>query len=425
MKNFKKNALKASNGITLIALVITIIVLLILAGISIAMLSGDNGILQRATDAKENTDNLQIKERIQLAELSARTFGEGNLTYSKLNEELTKEFGTKGTGYNISDESENPWKIIVGDVEYDINHAVAPAIQPGESGYAGGYYDDPYIPVNFEHKVGTTVDWNAGYTIIGKTGTDNAGDEFVWVPCVLDQSIVKSGDTVQTFTKITTGKYNSYNNPLHPSGGTNPDIAAEDTTVAEIRTSVGTYGGFYIAKYEAGIVGDTDNFSLSTETATDGSVKPLSQAGIGIWNGITRANCLTVAKAMIPTSTGAKSTLISGECWDTALAWITATADSSYAENSAGKGWYNDVSSSQIHTTGYYGTNTNNIFDMGGNVWECTSENSFFEDDGDVYQGEVGRGSYYDQSGSEYPASNRGVSFAGNAVAGFRVVLYK
>ena len=44
-----------NEGITLIALVVTIIVLLILAGISISMLSGDNGILQRAAEAKEIT----------------------------------------------------------------------------------------------------------------------------------------------------------------------------------------------------------------------------------------------------------------------------------------------------------------------------------------------------------------------------------
>ena len=52
---------KTSNfsGITLIALVITVIVLLILAGISISMLSGENGILQRATDAKTETERME------------------------------------------------------------------------------------------------------------------------------------------------------------------------------------------------------------------------------------------------------------------------------------------------------------------------------------------------------------------------------
>ena len=55
-----KKTLKASNGITLIALVVTIIVLLILAGISIQMLTGDNGILTRAGEAKEKTNIIQI-----------------------------------------------------------------------------------------------------------------------------------------------------------------------------------------------------------------------------------------------------------------------------------------------------------------------------------------------------------------------------
>ena len=57
-----KNMLNKNKGITLIALVITIIVLLILAGVAIATLTGENGLLNRATDAKTNTDNAQIKE---------------------------------------------------------------------------------------------------------------------------------------------------------------------------------------------------------------------------------------------------------------------------------------------------------------------------------------------------------------------------
>ena len=56
-----KNNKKMSKGITLIALVVTIIVLLILAGISIMMLTGDNGILKRAGQAKEVTDIAQMK----------------------------------------------------------------------------------------------------------------------------------------------------------------------------------------------------------------------------------------------------------------------------------------------------------------------------------------------------------------------------
>ena len=62
-----KNELKNIRGITLIALVITIIVLLILAGVTIATLTGDNGILTRANQAKEETEKARDKELIQLA----------------------------------------------------------------------------------------------------------------------------------------------------------------------------------------------------------------------------------------------------------------------------------------------------------------------------------------------------------------------
>lgn len=58
---------KNQNGITLIALVITIIVLLILAGVSIAMLTGENGILTKATSAKDESSKAEVKEAVSLA----------------------------------------------------------------------------------------------------------------------------------------------------------------------------------------------------------------------------------------------------------------------------------------------------------------------------------------------------------------------
>lgn len=59
--------LKNNKGITLIALVVTIIVLLILAGVSIAMLTGDNGILTQSKTAKTDTEKAEAVERINLA----------------------------------------------------------------------------------------------------------------------------------------------------------------------------------------------------------------------------------------------------------------------------------------------------------------------------------------------------------------------
>ena len=88
-------------GITLIALVITIIVLLILAGVSIATLTGQNGILTRAQDSKTQTGIAEEKEAIQLAYAGAvaEKRGTGDITADDLN----REFGTNGTNATAVD----------------------------------------------------------------------------------------------------------------------------------------------------------------------------------------------------------------------------------------------------------------------------------------------------------------------------------
>ena len=72
----KKLKINKESGITLIALVVTIIVLLILAGISIQMLTGDNGILNRAEQAVKKHADANELEKIQIAVLSVQTQNE-------------------------------------------------------------------------------------------------------------------------------------------------------------------------------------------------------------------------------------------------------------------------------------------------------------------------------------------------------------
>ena len=362
--------MKKEQAITLIALVVTIIVLIILAGVSINLVLGENGIITMAKKAKENMEIAQTKE-----------------------EEMLN---------TITNYVENEGKIVI------------------EGPVAGGSYDNPYIPAGFTHTEGEGT-WNSGYVIKEK----ETGNVFVWVPCVLDQAKVKDGDNVQTFKKTlpsttdTTDPYYMYNK-------NNYTITGDESPANLIKTSVGTYGGFYIAAYEAGIEGTTENYALETKTATDGSVKPLSKAGKGVWNYISRTDALTVAESMVNTLDGVKSGLISGECWDTTLQWMVnsssnATANAGYDTNSLGKGWYNDVSNGSRHTTGYYAVN--NIYDMAGNVWEWTTENCTYNN-GSSYL--VYRGGYCGSSGSNNPAAYRSslsdVAYYGSA---FRVVLYK
>ena len=112
MNRKRKNA----RGITLIALVITIIVLLILAGITINALSGENGILKRATQAKSKTGRANALEQINLAIITARTEGLGQVDKTVLRDEITKAGMTVKT-----DGDDLPWEVVSDKYLFRIN----------------------------------------------------------------------------------------------------------------------------------------------------------------------------------------------------------------------------------------------------------------------------------------------------------------
>lgn len=110
---------KKNNGITLIALVITIIVLLILAGISIGMLTGENGILTKATQASEKYKIETAREKIQLAVQSYEMDKENTTLY----EELSKVEGLSYISPNGEHKNEGPpYTIIVDGYEFIVQN---------------------------------------------------------------------------------------------------------------------------------------------------------------------------------------------------------------------------------------------------------------------------------------------------------------
>lgn len=126
MRSSKEKLISGKDGITLIALVITIIVLLILAGISISMLTGDNGLLTKATQAKNLTEKSNLEEQLKLA-ITVAKMDENN--FGKINEEILKEELKK---YGIEDDmiikspanaegSTFPWYITKEDVTCEIS----------------------------------------------------------------------------------------------------------------------------------------------------------------------------------------------------------------------------------------------------------------------------------------------------------------
>ena len=103
----KSKRIKENKAITLIALVVTIVVLIILAGISIGALTGNNGIINQTQNAKEQTEIADEKERIDLSTVGAvGKEPRGELKRNYFNDELTEHIGQEGKDYSLS-ESEN------------------------------------------------------------------------------------------------------------------------------------------------------------------------------------------------------------------------------------------------------------------------------------------------------------------------------
>lgn len=104
-------------GITLIALVITIIVLLVLAGVSLILVLGDNGVINKAQNATTETRDAEEKEKMEMAVAAARAAGNGTLTTDNLNSELGKFFANGMLG----EETEQGWSYFIADKKYNID----------------------------------------------------------------------------------------------------------------------------------------------------------------------------------------------------------------------------------------------------------------------------------------------------------------
>jgi hypothetical protein len=247
-------------------------------------------------------------------------------------------------------------------------------------------YDNPIIPKGFkaiEDGAVWPTDWNNGLVI-----EDENGNQFVWVPV--------DGTNVTYVKWCTTGT-------SHAST-TNDSILSG---AVDESTQVTTYGGFYIARYEAG------NQSGTLVSKKDAIV----------WTDINYTNSKTQAQAMYNMAE-VKSGLVTGTQWDTVMRWISNNSGPSVTDSRA---WGNhsdsidpaNVGNGSKRTAGYSPNwKAKNIYDLARNTWEWTNE---------IYSSyRVNRGGYYNFSGSDYPAAYRnffGSSFT-NSFISFRVVLY-
>ena len=313
----------SNSAITLIALIITIIVLLILAGVTLSMVMGESGLFGKANKAKEQTQISTAKEIIGMQVLENEAYKSTNDSKAKSDEELLQPIEDKlaEEGYKIEN-----GKIKIGDTEINIAEEIANASSESKNRIKGknddsknrtlagtttGYsYKNPVIPQGFKAIDTNTAKW----TYTDKTQTevkgwdeglviqDTIGNEFVWVPV--------DGANVKYKKWCTIGV--SYSE------------CSDDTDAIPVteNAQINTYQGFYVARYEAGLSTETleQNASINNNTNSTAVSKP----GTKIWNYINYNNANIVAQAMInngETYGTTKSGLITGTQWDTIMNW--------------------------------------------------------------------------------------------------------
>ena len=419
-----KNLKKSSKGITLIALVITIIVLLILAAVSIATLTGQNGILTRANDAAEETGRKTAEEKVAVEVLGS--YGkDGNIDYDLLNKNLKNVEGLT-SGLPID---KLPAIVVVDGYKVEIDeegNATAGNSNPIESTIAIDEAKEESMLNNKEDSKVKVDDGivtvPAGFQIAQDSGNtidegivieDIKSNQFVWVPVSQENFETEflrragyMGGSQQSMTSYGEANGEGINVKID---GTETGVEESDTTVQEAKDmydSVYRNEGFYIGRYEAG---------------KDGSGNVVVKKGADVYNNIpwsangdnmqetngTTGGAIELARNFDTANnyTTVTSTLCYGVQWDRTLSWIDPEY-TGFAKNSDGMGWYgnnyeegNADNKTGIDTEG----NTNspkNIYDLAGNVYEWTMESSR------TYS-RVIRGGNCSNSGSSTPASIR------------------
>ncbi len=426
--------MKKNKGITLVALVVTIVVLLILAGVSINLVLGNNGIIAKAKEAQRESAEASQNDLIGMNELA-----------QQLEEQIN---GSTGNGGKTEPETV------------------------------------PYLPSDdFHYDTSTSVD-------TGLVIKDASGNEYVWVVVPRTTAVYKT--TGLGKTTFTDADYTSIENDLkeytktYRNGtGYSDTYAADDKNVGwfadataynnlknSMLKSVYENGGFYVGRYEAGI---TENRTSNTDKNTDGkyimpSTAPVSKADAYPYTWVTRTQAQNLASNV---NSGTKtSSLMFGVQWDLVLAFMSRdtakiTSTDVLTKNSTAIGNYRD-SVFQLSQTGKYATmsaynlsstwnpsttptanfvdtsrnkiaqssdsngilvttgtseknKVMNIYDIAGNVWEWTLEKTSY-----VSYPCAERGGFFNNDGSDSPAVDRGyndTTYAYSSV-GFRLSLW-
>ena len=365
--------MKNSKGITLIALVVTIIVLIILAGVSISLVLGDNGIVTKAKLAKEQTEQAQLNEQASLNETYKylEEFETNTNSPTKKSEiEKSRDAGTYMTEETTLEDSDgNKVKIPEGfKVAEDSGVNVTEGIVIEDNDIIEGIGNNRgnqyvWIPVGkgIKKNDGTTVDITLGrYTFAD--GTNNKDSNGATL--AKGTQILKQDAENYTQEVLITSYYKELSTSRTgvASGGTN----GLNTTALNLKgfvDSVKANGGYYIARYEASY-GIDKKANSKVSNSYSGTTAPTTEGTL--WNFITQINAATASRNLYTTAT---TDLVNSYAWDTAIVYIqnfSGDTDYSYQDG-------NSINSS-LTNTGANRDERCKINDMASNTIEWTTE---------------------------------------------------
>ena len=424
----KKNYLK-QNGITLIALVVTIVVLLILAGVSLNAIFSENGIIKRAKDAQNKMDQATQNDLDSINELNnwidGKTNGTtgGGTTGGDANPSTTSKISTLvGTVVDKNTKAEDAYgnKITIPKGFKVLAHGT-------EAGSATYTYSGDNIPAVQDGIViengtdGNQFVWGPVGTIKNKDNTTNTITlgryEFDSSTGVLTSTTPVQVASVENCTKVVTISKNDVvfqELSTAREGNSATDSTAQSATARKLEEFISTTlanGGYYIARYEA---------SGTTEKVT-------SKYDQTVLTNITQSNAAKLAREMYGevkenNELAYASDLVNSYAWDTAIIFIQTYGTGADANSYASKN-----KSTLLTKTGINSDKYCNIWDMSGNACEWTTEYSTYSDDS-YFMPCVCRGGYYGTARDKtfYYTSNRYFvsTTISNSTSGLRSILY-
>ncbi|MCI9087172.1 MAG: type II secretion system protein [Clostridia bacterium] len=386
----KNKSMKEQSGITLVALVVTIVVLLILAGITIMYTMGENSIFKKAQEAKNKTEEAIKNEQEYMSQIDnmLNEYINGNTTKEETVADIVNkvqtitkivkdENGNKVViprGFKIVPDTEN------NDIDYTYSSDKKPCVQDGiviEDEEGNQFV---WIPVGeIKNKDNTTTTITLGrYTFDTTNG------------------IPKLEQNADNYTEIVNIKLENYSYDIQELVNGDTNTAAKNLGNFVTKTKINN--GFYLARYEA-------------SKGIDKKVK--SQANKEVWNHITQPDAAIAAREMY-NSDYIESDLINSYSWDTTIIFIQSYSGNS---NYSNKTSANNASIGYLNT-GKSGDKVCNIFDIASNYYEWTTEYSTYDTKPCITRG--------GSAGHTYSASVRSDRILTDSVSyiSFRPLLY-